>query len=172
MSNAFTKLGIAAILGVFTAYLGIVAIPMVLLLILMVIDYCTGIGAAWVTGTLSSRKSISGILKKVGYLAVIAVGIICDFLIEYAFASIGQGVLASYAVGLMIIIWLILNECISILENLSEMGVPIPKFFKGIVKRLRIVTGKQLESTDQILPETDATIDETDDENEKKDLED
>lgn len=162
MGNSFTKLGIATFLGILSAYFGVVAIPMILLLILMLIDYGTGIGAAWITGTLSSRKSISGILKKVGYLAIIAVGIVCDLLIEYAFAAIGQSIAITYAVGLIIIIWLILNECISILENLSEMGVPIPHFLKGIVKHLKVVTEKQLEKVGQTLLESDETTDDID----------
>lgn len=160
MSNTFTKMGIATFLGILSAYLGVVAIPMILLLILMLVDYCTGIGVAWMCGTLSSRKSILGILKKVGYLAVITVGIVCDLLIEYAFAAIGQSLSITYAVGLIIIIWLILNECISVLENLSEIGVPIPRFLNGIVKRLKVVTEKQLEKMERSLPEADDASDE------------
>lgn len=141
------KLSIAAFLGILAAYLEIATVPLILLLILMIVDYGTGIGAAWITGTLSSRKSMMGILKKVGYLAVIAVGIVCDLLIEYAFAAIGQEIAVSYAVGLVIMIWLILNECISILENLSEMSVPIPGFLQRILKHLKIVTEKSVDTT-------------------------
>ncbi len=139
MSNT-AKLSTATFLGILSAYWGIAALPLIFLFILMLVDYGTGICAAWMTGTLSSRKSVLGILKKVGYLAVIVVGIACDFLIEYAFSAIGQDVSVSFAVGLVIIVWLILNECISILENLATMGVPFPKFLKGIVKHLKVVT--------------------------------
>lgn len=149
VSNA-TKLSISTFLGILSAYLGIAAVPLILLMILMLLDYGTGIGAAWMTGTLSSRKSIMGILKKVGYLAVIVVGVVCDFLIEYALSAIGQQIAVSYAVGLVIMIWLILNECISILENLSTMGVPFPSFLRGIVKRLKIVTEQTVETSDAI----------------------
>ena len=141
------KLSVATFLGILSAYLGIATIPLILLLILMVIDYVTGIGVAWMTGTISSRKSISGILKKVGYLAVIVVGVVCDLLIEYAFAAIGQEIAASYAVGIIIMIWLILNECISVLENLTAMGVPFPGFLKGIVKHLKVATEQTVETT-------------------------
>ena len=146
MSNA-TKLSVSAFLGILTAYLGIAVVPMILLLILMLIDYATGISAAWMNNTLSSRKGILGLLKKVGYLAVIVVGVVCDLLIEYAFAAIGQDIAVSYAVGLIIMIWLILNECISVLENLSEMGVPIPGFLQRMVKHLKIVTEKTGEAS-------------------------
>ena len=59
MKYNFTKMSIATFLGILSAYLGVVAIPMILLLILMLVDYGTGIAAAWISGSLSSRKSIS-----------------------------------------------------------------------------------------------------------------
>ena len=33
-------------------------------------------------------------------------------------------------------IWLVLNECISILENISEIGVPLPAFLLKIIEKL------------------------------------
>ncbi|MGN0500705.1 MAG: phage holin family protein [Ruminococcus sp.] len=39
--------------------------------------------------------------------------------------------------GLIIAVWLIINELISILENLTEIGTPIPKFLVNIVHRLK-----------------------------------
>lgn len=158
MSENIAKFSVATIVGILSAYFGVVSIPLILLFILILIDYGTGIAVAWLNGTLSSRKSISGILKKVGYLAVIVVGVTCDFLIEYALAAIGQQISITYAVGLVIIIWLILNECISILENLSMMGVPFPGFLKGIVKRLKVVTekaGEEFKSNDETHQEGD-----------------
>ena len=37
----------------------------------------------------------------------------------------------------MVIVWLILNECISILENIDKIGVPVPDFLMSLVKRLK-----------------------------------
>lgn len=39
--------------------------------------------------------------------------------------------------GLLVAVWLIINEMISILENLSKLGVPIPEFLTKIIKRLK-----------------------------------
>ena len=36
--------------------------------------------------------------------------------------------------------WLIINECISIIENVARMGVDIPPFLETITKRLKNVT--------------------------------
>ena len=42
--------------------------------------------------------------------------------------------------GLLVAVWLIINEMISILENLSKLGVPIPGFLKVLLKKLKITT--------------------------------
>ena len=39
--------------------------------------------------------------------------------------------------GLIVTVWLIINELISILENLSKMDVPIPAFLTKIIKKLK-----------------------------------
>ena len=41
--------------------------------------------------------------------------------------------------GLLVVIWLIINELISILENLATIGVPLPTFLFKLVGRLKIV---------------------------------
>ena len=38
---------------------------------------------------------------------------------------------------ILVTVWLIINELISVLENLSRMGVPIPNFLKKIIDRLK-----------------------------------
>ena len=34
-------------------------------------------------------------------------------------------------------IWFMLNECISILENIASIGVPVPEFLLKLIKRLK-----------------------------------
>ena len=33
--------------------------------------------------------------------------------------------------------WLVLNECISILENISQLGVPLPSFLAALLQKLK-----------------------------------
>ena len=35
------------------------------------------------------------------------------------------------------LIWFILNECLSILENVASIGVPVPEFLLRLIKRLK-----------------------------------
>ena len=47
----------------------------------------------------------------------------------------------------MVAIWLIINELISILENLSKMGVPMPNFLMKVVKKLKIIVESKADTT-------------------------
>lgn len=159
MAKQASKISISASLGAISAYLGTVVVPIIILLILMIIDYIMGLTNAWIADNISSKKSIIGIIKKVGYIAVIAVAIACDFTINYALSFTGEEFEISYVIVLIVIVWLIINECISILENLANIGIPIPRFLIAIVNHLKIVTEKKGENT------ADTQTTENDDEN-------
>lgn len=120
-----------------SAYFGIIAIPLIVLTIVMLIDYITGMAAAYVNAELSSRKGIRGIFKKLGYYSLVCVGITLDYILSSGLTQIGISNDVNIWFGLIIAIWLIINELISILENLSRLDVPIPKFLTTIVERLK-----------------------------------
>ena len=67
--NMFRALFAAAI-GALAAYAGILLVPLCVLAAVMIIDYATGIAAAWSCKLLSSRVGVKGIVKKVAYLAL------------------------------------------------------------------------------------------------------
>ena len=121
-----------------------------MLLAVMVLDYISGISAAWVNHQLSSRIGLIGIVKKVSYLLIVNVGMALDYLIFLLGQKFGVQINDSYFVGLLVIVWLIINECISILENADEMGLPVPEFIKKLLARLK-------QHTDAISGETDST---------------
>lgn len=62
---------------------------------------------------------------------------VVDYLICTGLAAANVNIGFTYCCGLIVTIWLIINELISILENLSELGTPIPKFLVNIVRRLK-----------------------------------
>ena len=103
----------------------------------MLIDYITGMAGAAYTGEINSRVGIIGIVKKICYLALVAVGIVVDYLITTALVQIGLSIQINYCFGMIVTIWLIINELISILENLGELNVPLPHFLVSIVKNLK-----------------------------------
>lgn len=134
--NMFRALFAAAI-GALAAYAGILLVPLCVLAAVMIIDYATGIAAAWSCKLLSSRVGVKGIVKKVAYLALVAVGMVVDYLISSALLRVGVDIQINYCFGMMISVWLIINELLSILENLGKLGIPLPDFLLKAIERLR-----------------------------------
>lgn len=127
----------AAALGALAAYFNVLLIPLCVMVAVMLLDYISGMAAAWSQKTLNSRCGVIGIVKKVGYIALVAVGMAVDYLITSALLKIGISLQINYCFGLMVTIWLIINELISILENLDHLGIPLPKFLVKMVNRLK-----------------------------------
>ncbi len=128
---------VSAVITGLLHYLGIVAVPIIILIIAMMIDYMTGMMSAWLNAELSSKKGIKGIVKKISYLALVAVAMIVDWLICCGLQQINVDIKYSVFFAVLVAVWLIINELISVLENLSRMGVPIPNFLKKLINRLK-----------------------------------
>ena len=142
MKDFAIKGTITVIFAAAAAYFHKLMGPVIVLAIVMAGDYVTGVAAAWVAGTLSSRAGLLGFIKKLGYLVAVGVAVVVDYVIVEAAAGTGMDLGNNHIFGLLVTIWFILNECISILENLSEIGVPLPGFLSAIVKRLKKSTEK------------------------------
>ena len=127
----------AGAVGALAAYFNVLLIPLAVLMGAMLIDYITGMAGAACTGEINSRVGVTGIIKKAGYLALVAVGMVVDYLINSALVNIGINFRIYYCFGMIITIWLIINELISILENLGELKIPLPKFLVNTIKSLK-----------------------------------
>lgn len=96
------------------------------MLIAISLDYVSGLIKAYSTKTLSSKIGMRGLLKKVGLLIVVMIGVIIDKVTG------GTG-----AVRTLVIYYFVANEGLSIIENLGVAGVPIPKSIKKALKALK-----------------------------------
>ena len=96
------------------------------LLIAIALDYVSGLMKAYACKTLSSKIGFRGILKKLGILVLVMVGVLVD-------KSTGE----SGAVRTLVIYYFVANEGLSIIENLGEAGIPIPSFLKKALKALK-----------------------------------
>lgn len=137
MKDNIIQATVSLALGALAAYFNVLLIPVLILIIVMVIDYATGMTSAWKSGELESKTGLIGILKKVSYLVLVAVGGVVDYLISAGLAAANVEISVTYCCGLIVTVWLIINELISILENLAELGTPIPKFLVNVVHRLK-----------------------------------
>lgn len=97
-----------------------------ILLLLIVVDYVTGFFGSAVKGELSSKVGFNGILKKVLILVVVVIAVQLDKLA-------GQTNVIRY----MVCFFYIANEGISILENISKAGVPLPNFMLNLLKVMK-----------------------------------
>ena len=139
MKETMTKTVSALLLTPILAYFGALSFPTVILLAVIVCDYISGLTAAWTTRSLSSRTGILGIVKKVCYLLLVAVGVIIDLVLQSGLSQVMPSLFGDgcHPVALLVMVWLIINECLSILENLSRIVIPMPGFLSQIVTKLK-----------------------------------
>ena len=69
-----------------------------------------------------------------------------DYLLTAFGGMFGVTFKTSLAVGVLVTMWLIINESISILENLVKIGVPLPAFLEKTVKRLKVTMEETVDS--------------------------
>lgn len=120
------KTFIAAVGGFFAYWLGGVDQLLTALVALIVVDYLTGIAKAILTKTLSSEVGWKGIVKKLFYLAIVALA----FVVEGLFAN-------RLPLREITIMFFIANEGISILENAAQTGLPFPVQLKNALIQLK-----------------------------------
>lgn len=139
--------GALAAAGAFlSARLGILYPVLCILMGMMVLDYITGMLASKTeaidhpgdtTFGWSSRKGAKGIIKKVGYLCVIAVAMVVDYVIVSVAGSLGIQITVKAFFGLLVAVWYLLNELLSIIENAGRMGANVPEWLRNYIAVLK-----------------------------------
>jgi toxin secretion/phage lysis holin len=98
-----------------------------------VLDYITGVLAAARGGNLSSGSGLKGIYKKLALFCALALGFFLDAAIP-ALAAKGLSAEIDLPFGLLIAAWVVLNESVSVLENLVACGVRLPGAVSRVLK--------------------------------------
>jgi toxin secretion/phage lysis holin len=93
----------------------------------VVIDYITGLMVAVLEKKVSSSIGFKGIFKKVLIFTFVGIGHIVDFHI------IKNG----SAVRTAVVFFYLSNEGLSIVENATRIGLPVPEQLKAVFKELR-----------------------------------
>jgi toxin secretion/phage lysis holin len=102
------------------------------LIIMIVLDYLTGILKAIVNRNLNSYIGWKGLCKKTGIFICIMVAVQMEHLL-------GQ----IDTIHPLVAFAFVVNEAISILENLIEMNVPVPQFLIQYLKKMKDKDGKR-----------------------------
>lgn len=127
------KITFSAFFAVLSAYFGKILVPVTVLFSVMMLDYISGMLKAYLKAELNSKIGIKGIIKKLSYLMIVLAAAAFDFILIYYGESIGLNLGKTCLFSLLVTVWLIINEIISIIENLIELGVPVPEFFKKAI---------------------------------------
>ncbi len=98
---------------------------MITLLLFMLVDYISGVINAIIKKKLSSQVGVKGICKKI-----------------YIILLVGCINLLGNAIGInelryLVITFYLANEGISILENATEIGLPIPEKIREVLQQLK-----------------------------------
>ena len=99
---------------------------LIALVVLMALDYITGVMCAIVDKNLSSAVGFKGICKKVLILMLVGVANIVDVHVVGTGSALRGAVICFY----------LSNEGLSLLENAGHIGLPIPDKLKDILAQL------------------------------------
>lgn len=121
----WTKYSIALVGGFLTALLGGWDVALKVLVLFVVLDYTTGLVAAYLNQELNSKVGFKGIAKKILLFVPIVVAYQLDLLL-------GQEVLRSLA-----IFFYIANEGLSMVENLGRSGVDFPEPIRNALEQVK-----------------------------------
>ncbi len=123
----WTQTAFEAIGGLLGWYLGGLDGFLYALITFVVVDYITGVLRAIVEKKLSSRIGAHGIAKKVAIFLVVGIGHLIDtYLISGTGAPLRTAVIFFY----------IANEGVSLLENATAIGLPVPEKLKEVLAQL------------------------------------
>lgn len=136
----------AALVAWLSARLGLLGPVLIILVIMMALDYLSGMAASkyealehpddpaygW-----SSARGAKGILKKFGYILVIGVAMVVDYIILYVTAEAGIAMPVKAFFGLLVTVWYILNELLSIIENAGRMDAQVPEWLMKYIAVLK-----------------------------------
>ena len=126
MEKIFNSL-VALIATFFTYLFGGWDLALKILITFMILNYVTGVIYAYVIKTLNSEIGFKGLIKKCMILAVLIVGVALDRML---------GNDGTWIFRTLVCYFYIANEGISLLENISNLGVPIPNKIKNALEQL------------------------------------
>ena len=133
------QVAITAVGGWIGWFLGGVDGMLIALIVLMALDYLSGVMCAIADKKLSSAVGFKGICKKVLILMLVGVANIIDTHV------VGSGAVLRGA----FICFYLSNEGLSLLENAAYLGLPIPDKLREILAQLHERSKKEAEPTDK-----------------------
>ena len=117
---------ISVILTTIVYVLGGWDVALISMVIVVIIDYITGVASAFYNKKLSSKQGLKGIIKKFCYFLIVALAVVIDNLL-------GQ----SGIIRTLVIYFFVANDGLSVIENMAEMDIKLPKKLIDALEELR-----------------------------------
>lgn len=134
------KAAVTAALAALTALWGWFGWLIVAWVVCMGIDYLTGSAAACKAGKWSSALAREGLWHKAGCVAAVTISGILDLVVGQILANLpGLALPFEYTVFLcpLVVVWYLLTEAGSIVENAGAMGAPVPTWLAKAIVALK-----------------------------------
>lgn len=125
MEKYFNAL-VAVVATFFTYVFGSWDLALQVLIVFMILDYGTGVLYAFLNNQLNSEVGFKGLVKKMMILVVLIIGVMVDRILgtgNWVFRTLGA-------------YFYIANEGISLLENVGNIGIPIPNKLRNALEQL------------------------------------
>ena len=117
-----------AVLGtMFTWLFGAWDLALSILIVFMVLDYCTGVIKGYVNKELSSDIGLTGIARKAVILIVLIVAVCLDRLLNAE----------HWVFRTLVAYFYIANEGLSLIENCAALGAPVPSKITDALAQLK-----------------------------------
>ena len=120
------QIAVTALGGWLGYFLGGIDGMIIALIILMSLDYISGVMCAVIDKNLSSAIGFRGICKKVFILMLVGVANIVDLHVVGTGSALRGAVICFY----------MSNEALSLFENAAHIGLPVPEKLKDILAQL------------------------------------
>lgn len=123
---------VAAAIGFLTALWGWAGWAVMVWTALILIDYITGSMAAKREKNWSSAIARDGLWHKAGEIFAVLTAALCDIALKVLVE--GSGITFPFEISMIVtpivLLWYILTEAGSIIENCGRLGAPVPSWFK------------------------------------------
>jgi len=126
MENIYIRGIVGASISLLTYLFGGMDSLLAALIAMICIDFVTGIIKAAVLRDIASQKMFLGGAKKIGIMFIVATSNIVDHVLELG------GVLRAITIS-----YFIANEGISMLENWSQLGLPVPNRLRNVLREIK-----------------------------------
>lgn len=130
------KAAVAAFFAFMTALWGWVGWAIIIWISCVVLDYISGTASARRNGEWSSEIARDGLWHKLGEIFAVLVAALCDIALGVILKSAPIAIPFDFQTLItpIVLLWYIITELGSILENAGKLGAPLPKWLKKMLR--------------------------------------